>query len=336
MTMWDVIIPDSGDAEMLEGLFALQCAVHSADQSDAPGPERPTAEALESGPGSARRVVLARDGRPVGFLTMSLPQKDNLHRATLHIMVHPSARRHGIGRALMAEADRIATENGRDTMVGIVHTAYEGGPSRPVAGAAFAEASGFTVANTEIRSRASTTPVAAEDGLLDAAVAASADYDMIRWTGSEPEGTLEEVAALHSTFSMEAPMGQLRLQRSTVTADQLRQAGEKAEASGTFRCGVVARHRGTGAAVGNTFIVVKPDPEPHGDQLITLVSPEHRGHRLSMRLKIENLRQLRERRPDVAWVWTENAESNVPMRRVNEQLGFRPVDYALRYQRTTA
>ena len=45
-------------------------------------------------------------------------------------------------------------------------------------------------------------------------------------------------------------------------------------------------------------------------QNITIVDPAHRGHRLGMVVKLENLRHAREHRPQLAAVDTANAASN--------------------------
>lgn len=63
------------------------------------------------------------------------------------------------------------------------------------------------------------------------------------------------------------------------------------------------------------------------DQRDTLVRPEHRGHRLGLALKLANLRALQSRTTAPATVHTWNAEANAPMIAVNDQLGFRPVEY---------
>jgi hypothetical protein len=59
------------------------------------------------------------------------------------------------------------------------------------------------------------------------------------------------------------------------------------------------------------------------------VEGEHRGHRLGLLVKAENLRMLRRHFPDTMTVTTWNAVSNRHMIAVNEALGFRPVE---RYQ----
>ena len=214
----------------------------------------------------------------------------------------------GIGSALMEHALARAVEGHQSSLMTIVHRQWPGGPARPEAGRVFVESYGFELANTEVRSRvrladvgrvrladvgrASLAGVPEEGALAAAAEAASADFDTVWWVGQIPDELLAGSAALHGTFSTEAPMGQLQVRASTVSVEQLRQEGAAAAERGTFRCGVLATHRPSGAVVASTFIIV-PRGEP-ADQRLTLVSPEFRGHRLSMRLKIENLRQLRQ------------------------------------------
>jgi GNAT superfamily N-acetyltransferase len=57
-------------------------------------------------------------------------------------------------------------------------------------------------------------------------------------------------------------------------------------------------------------------------QQITVVHPDHRGHRLGLAVKLANLDLLAERAPDVRLVVTGNAAVNKPMIAVNEMMGF--------------
>ena len=58
----------------------------------------------------------------------------------------------------------------------------------------------------------------------------------------------------------------------------------------------------------------------------TIVDPDHRGHGLGLVLKTWNHAFLAESAPGVRWVNTWNARSNTFMIRVNEQLGFEPME----------
>ena len=59
----------------------------------------------------------------------------------------------------------------------------------------------------------------------------------------------------------------------------------------------------------------------------------HRGHRLGLAVKIANLRQLQDERPDLRQLTTFNAEVNEHMIGVNERMGFEPVERLGEFQK---
>jgi GNAT superfamily N-acetyltransferase len=56
----------------------------------------------------------------------------------------------------------------------------------------------------------------------------------------------------------------------------------------------------------------------------TMVLPEHRGHNLGIRIKINNLRKLMTSEHGAARIITGNAGENEAMLQINRALGFRP------------
>ena len=54
--------------------------------------------------------------------------------------------------------------------------------------------------------------------------------------------------------------------------------------------------------------------------------PAHRGHRLGLRLKADNLIRATDAEPALRAIDTWNAEENLHMVAVNEALGFRALD----------
>jgi GNAT superfamily N-acetyltransferase len=79
-----------------------------------------------------------------------------------------------------------------------------------------------------------------------------------------------------------------------------------------------------GAVVAITAVRVGPAPCPYVTTDDTVVVPSHRGRGLAHAVKLENLRRLRDDRPDIELVGTMNAEENHAMRAVNTKLGFVP------------
>ena len=72
------------------------------------------------------------------------------------------------------------------------------------------------------------------------------------------------------------------------------------------------------------MILVSHTHHGHALQGDTIVVPEHRGHRLGLRVKLANLELLAARHPDVHRIGTYNAEDNRFMLAVNTALGYRP------------
>ncbi len=69
--------------------------------------------------GERAMLVAERDARIVGTVQLGLEQPDNQqHRADLaKMLVHPDARRRGLGAALLAAAEELAQECGRTLLV---------------------------------------------------------------------------------------------------------------------------------------------------------------------------------------------------------------------------
>ncbi len=67
---------------------------------------------------------------------------------------------------------------------------------------------------------------------------------------------------------------------------------------------------------------------------ITLVMPEHRGHRLGLLIKAALHQAVTEHSPGTPAICTFNAEENRYMLNVNESLGFVPIGYQGVWQKT--
>ncbi|MGH8793989.1 MAG: GNAT family N-acetyltransferase [Stackebrandtia sp.] len=334
----DISTIDVRDDVQVRQLFDLRRAVHEADQPD----NRPPCSVALTGslrnprPWEDAVVRVVRgDGRIVGCLILELPTVENLHFCHARLDVHPDFRRRGVGSALMEEALRLARERDRRTMSCSTIGSWEDGPKRPDAGRQFLEAMGFTLALTEVSRRADVTALDSEveRRLYDEALAKSQDYETIAWAGRTPEELYEATARLNSTFLAEAPLGELELEPERIDVARARAGDDHIVASGFFMCGVVARPKGSTEVVANTVIGVATEPGDFAGQWITIVSPPHRGHKLGLRVKLENHRQLRRERPEVRHVDTGNADVNAHMIAINELLGFEIVDSLHEYQR---
>ena len=65
----------------------------------------------------------------------------------------------------------------------------------------------------------------------------------------------------------------------------------------------------------------------------TLVTAEHRGRKLGLLTKVENLQAAQERWPSARSVLTWNAVENQHMLAINTSLGFKPAGYEGEWQK---
>ncbi|MFD0557248.1 acetyltransferase (GNAT) family protein [Stackebrandtia endophytica] len=333
----DIETPDVHDAETVDQMFAVLQAAHLVDEPDNPPPcgvayrvgmrQHPLTEKFE-------RRIIRDDCRVVAVLSLFMPLVDNTAFCDAEVTVHPDYRRRGLGTALLREAEHIGRADGRRSLATGSIGRWEDGPQRSEAGRRFLEAAGYDLVLTEVLRSADIDAVqpAVERELLAQAQAASVDYETIAWTGRTPEEYLAPIAALNSTFLNEAPIGDLDLEPEKIDPDRKRRREELKIERGVFLCGVFARPKGSEEIVATTVIEIHTEPGDVAHQQITLVAPNHRGHRLGMRVKLENHEQLRAARPEVRSIHTGNASVNAAMIAINEQLGFVPVDAWYAYQ----
>ena len=84
----------------------------------------------------------------------------------------------------------------------------------------------------------------------------------------------------------------------------------------------VAEHRASGRLVACTELLLAADVPGQAWQMLTVVRPEHRGHRLGLAIKLANAEELARVAPEVRVIITGNAAVNAPMIAVNEIMGF--------------
>jgi GNAT superfamily N-acetyltransferase len=308
--------------------YEIYRAAHEHSQPDVPGMSREAflAALLHPWPGRAYERYLGRlDGAPVGYLALAMPQEDNLANVDVELTVHPRARRHGVGRALLDLAVARARAEGRKHLIA-------SSSRRHPDGSAFAREAGAIPGLEEIRSRLDVRAV--DQARLDALAAGArrhADgYRLIRWTGVPPDEIIDDVAYLEGRLNTDAPTGDLAVEAEKMDAERIRE-----DELSRSRRGSTSFH--TGALHGDRLVawtaLAGRDAVPHHLwQNITLVDPPHRGHRLGLLIKIDNLAFVREARPEAEVIDTFNAAENEHMLRINREMGFVPVDSIIQWQ----
>lgn len=330
---------DPGDQAAVDEAYRIAATAEAADLPDLPPYCRRRLEGAirQPMPGIVARWALARlDGVPAGWLRLDLPQLDNTENASAELTVHPAYRRRGVGRALYEHGRRVLREAGRKRATWATLASIPGGPQRDPAGHAFSVALGARPVLTEVRRRLDTTRLdrATSDGLLAGARAAATGYRTVRWGRATPQEYVADVAYLDGRLMTDIPLGEMEWEQERVDAERIRSTERVLDARGVRRYHLGAVHEASGRLVAWTMLSLAPNADWHAWQQITIVDPEHRGHRLGLLVKIENLGYARANEPALRAIDTYNAAENAYMVRINEQLGFRSVDGSTEWQAT--
>lgn len=314
---------------------------------------------LQPHPYSVKRLLVAvpsdvaepTEDDVVGFATVSAPQKDNTHLADLELYVHPAHVDDGVDQALLTAAEEFAAEHGRTSLVTWTEQVGEPAPGpdalEPPTGAGLVDgtshsarllaANGYVLEQAE---RYSLLRLPLPEGLLDQLQAAAAahagdEYRLITWTDRTPDEWVDQLAVLATRMSTDVPSGNLDFEESTWDADRVRTWERQGAESQHGYLLTAAEHVPTGTLVAHTVLRYPVNFPEIVFQEDTLVLSEHRGRRLGMLVKTENLRRLAQVRPGAARVHTWNAEENRYMLDINVALGFRPTGVAAMWQKRT-
>ncbi len=231
----------------------------------------------------------------------------------VEIIVHPKARRAGVGRALLTEVVRKASAEGF-TALGVEvpgdTTAIE-----------FYEKFGFARAFTEIRSVLNLGSVDWY-ALGEVAAGIGAGYRIDFYAQSPPEELYPAYAAAKAEVRETYDLGDLELRPSSYEPQRLRASIQTLAARGLKLYVVFAVHEKTGEVAGLTEVVVPQQHPTRADQYDTVVVPRHRGYGVGRAIKARMLFELRSAEPGLTQVQTWNATVNEPLIRVNQELGF--------------
>lgn len=137
-----------------------------------------------------------------------------------------------------------------------------------------------------------------------------------------PENHIEEFTRVYTEIINQRPTGGMEQQLST-TAESRRIEERNLKKRGIEWYTMITREP-SGQISGVTDIMYNPE-EPHRiKQYFTGVLGKYRRRGLAKRLKAEMLVVIRREFPNVEYVTTNTARTNIPMRSVNKRLGFLP------------
>jgi GNAT superfamily N-acetyltransferase len=268
----------------------------------------------------------------VGVGTIWFPMADNTSMAWFDAQVDPSRRGRGAGSALVEGLLQRARDEGRTTLVIDLLVPPE---SDDHAYRRFAERHGFHLSNTEII-RHLELPVA--EVLLDRHAEQSrpkweGDYRLETHVGGVPEQLQPSLCAVMNQLAVDAPTGDIEFEEESLTPARYEEYLELFRQQGRVRVTTVAVHEPTGDVVAYSDLMLPSGAPAVAWQWGTLVHRDHRGRRLGMAVKVENLRRLQSDHPERRRVVTGNDDTNSWMVSINEDLGFRVVELCPAYQR---
>ncbi len=274
------------------------------------------------------------DGRFAVVGAMYLPLKDNLQQAYLEVNTLPELRNRGYGSQMLELLTQVARQHDRSILATEASYPYDGPPDG--AGHLYVEFlrhRGFDFGLGDVQ-RVLGLPV--PESLLQQLMAEAEphhrDYELRMFKGPVPEDIIDSFGDLVGSLIVEAPRGEMELEAEVMDRERIRADEKLFEASGRTKYTTVAESH-DGALVAYTDLVVPEFDPGRVFQWGTLVRSEHRGHRLGQAVKAQNLLWLQRERPDLRTLRTYNAEINEHMVRVNDALGFRPVERLGEFQK---
>lgn len=265
---------------------------------------------------TARWVARGDDGSMLGTCVLIYEQRStNRDQAEVWLDVAPTARRQGVGRALLWAAAERGLAEGRTTLVS---GCREHGP-----GGLFADAVGMAGKQRERRSGLRLDRL--DRGLLDTWAAPVPGYDVVAWDGPTPPAWVERMARAAAVMNT-APLDDYEMEPEVLTPDELAALEAARVEWGVQMATVAAVDVATGEVAGYTDVGFQPGRAVAG-QGNTGVWPQHRNKGLGRLLKATMLLRILDQRPGVHAIETWNAGSNEPMLKINIELGYEVVDW---------
>lgn len=250
--------------------------------------------------------------------------EDNQHMAFFDLYVLPEFRQQGIGRQLLSTLMPVVMENRRRLLMTSTHASIP-------AGAAFIQRLGGT---RGLEQRVNQLKLSDLDRGWVAKWSAAEHYpgfELGLWEGMFPEEQIEAITELYQ-LTNDAPREQLDFEDRKITSKQVLDMEQYQMARGQQRWTMFVIDQASGRFAGFTEVFWNPNRPHLLTQGFTGVHPDFRGHSLGRWLKAAMIGKVIRERPQVKIVRTGNANSNVPMLKINTEMGYKLAQAATIWQ----
>jgi hypothetical protein len=158
------------------------------------------------------------------------------------------------------------------------------------------------------------------------------EFEIGLWERVFPEERLEEIAAQLQKLANDQPRDNLEIEDMKFTPEMLREFQQNMLATGEQRWTLYVLDRSNQKLVGWTEVYWHPDRPMILNQGFTAVDAIYRNKGLGRWLKASMMKNLLEERPEVEFIRTRNANSNAPMLKINDEMGFKPYNSITAWQ----
>ncbi len=244
---------------------------------------------------------------------------DNEHVLNFSIEVLAQYRRQGLGRQMLRRITDQARRFNRRLMIAEAN-------SKVPAGAAFLSGMGARKGPELQMNQLQVDEL--DRGLirqwLEQSGHLSGEFRLGWWSDRYPEERIQELADLLQITYNDQPRDGLEVEDEAVTPDLVRQSEEATLVGGRERWVLYVVDRERDRMAGLTEVHWDIARPAILSQDFTGILPEYRGKGLGHWLKAEMMNKVLRERPQVKVIRTGNANTNVPMMKINAALGFKP------------
>ncbi len=237
---------------------------------------------------------------------------------SLEIHVHPEHRRKGLGKRLLKTMLKTAIEQKKQFLNMDTY-------STVAAGTRFMNSIG---AKKGIENHFNRLDLEKSDGKMlrnwiETGKKLSDRFEIGYWINSHPEEYIEEFVDLWNVMNT-APTGDLECAGVSMNSNEQRDIDTFLRETGQTLYTCWIRDKSNGKLTGFTELQIKPDDPKVAYQWCTGVRPAYRGKGFGKWLKADILLKIKKEHPTIRTIQTKNADSNGPMMKINNDLGFYP------------